>query len=659
MPRPRVRPENRKRCAKACVQCRMSKKRCNSIHPCQKCTAKGEAALCVFAVEGRSPDDERATTTPIARTRARRTAAAAAAAAAGPLPVTGQRSIMLRTSLDERVFFGNTAAISFLKFLQQTWRTYVEPNSFTEDPGTQKMLEAELPRPLAPLTLKLDAAEQRNFMECYLHASSGILDLFTENDIERLLESHTDIQQYPPSQDTIVNPETNPDICLDLMFAIGTQCHARSDQELYLATAYFTRAQKSAFAGMLQEPTVNLARAFVLMAFYMLGACNRNSALMYIGVASNTSMILGLHSPENYQHLPREKREARLQTGKSVRVLDLICNTILGRPGSTPVIRDEREFLDGEICPNYAALCAMYEIVAVLQSVVNNTKEKEGIPIDTAEEYLQQLQKWSYDLPSHLRRQSLGSPSARPSLETKRATVGKIHLACIYYYGVIQVTRQSLVDQIIPHVRGEIIEERADEKTAKLATMFTEAALLMAQICDDAETASALLSNMCILKAWLFSSGLVLGFSLLQPHDHKKDTRQAFQSTCQILRRFGLTSPQAKQYHCVLSSFAEAIDTHERKSRSERSRLKSSQVETILSFDPDDSQETRIPQPQREEYLQPEGSEVYTDADPLDAFQTDELAWQWDWPASTGDNEILRMFLDPCLNNLMSLPPVE
>lgn len=54
MPRPRVRPENRKRCARACFQCRVSKKRCDARHPCQECVSKDRAALCVFSAQGRS-----------------------------------------------------------------------------------------------------------------------------------------------------------------------------------------------------------------------------------------------------------------------------------------------------------------------------------------------------------------------------------------------------------------------------------------------------------------------------------------------------------------------------------------------------------------------------------------------------------------------------
>lgn len=50
-----------------------------------------------------------------------------------------------------------------------------------------------------------------------------------------------------------------------------------------------------AFNGMLEYPSINLVRMFLLMAFYMLGASRRNSAFMYIGVASKSADILGLH----------------------------------------------------------------------------------------------------------------------------------------------------------------------------------------------------------------------------------------------------------------------------------------------------------------------------------------------------------------------------
>lgn len=42
-----------------------------------------------------------------------------------------------------------------------------------------------------------------------------------------------------------------------------------------------------------------MVRLFLLMAFYMLGACQRNAAAMYLGVATKAAVVLGLHYPRN------------------------------------------------------------------------------------------------------------------------------------------------------------------------------------------------------------------------------------------------------------------------------------------------------------------------------------------------------------------------
>lgn len=48
MPRPKVRPEDRKRSCKACVSCKASKIRCDSRLPCATCVRRGQSAACVY-----------------------------------------------------------------------------------------------------------------------------------------------------------------------------------------------------------------------------------------------------------------------------------------------------------------------------------------------------------------------------------------------------------------------------------------------------------------------------------------------------------------------------------------------------------------------------------------------------------------------------------
>lgn len=49
MPRPRVRPENRQRSARACEPCKIAKKRCDSALPCGTCVKKSIAPSCEYA----------------------------------------------------------------------------------------------------------------------------------------------------------------------------------------------------------------------------------------------------------------------------------------------------------------------------------------------------------------------------------------------------------------------------------------------------------------------------------------------------------------------------------------------------------------------------------------------------------------------------------
>lgn len=47
------------------------------------------------------------------------------------------------------------------------------------------------------------------------------------------------------------------------------------------------------------------------MAFYMLGACRRNAAFMYIGVASKAASALGLHVTDQYRHFSAQVQSVR------------------------------------------------------------------------------------------------------------------------------------------------------------------------------------------------------------------------------------------------------------------------------------------------------------------------------------------------------------
>lgn len=89
---------------------------------------------------------------------------------------------------------------------------------------------------------------------------------------------------------------------LYLMVAIGAQCYGPTKDAVVWAAELFSFARKLAFAQMLESPSLDLVRVFLLMAFYMFGACRRNSAFMYLGIASKSADILGLHMSVSQKH---------------------------------------------------------------------------------------------------------------------------------------------------------------------------------------------------------------------------------------------------------------------------------------------------------------------------------------------------------------------
>lgn len=82
---------------------------------------------------------------------------------------------------------------------------------------------------------------------------------------------------------------------LDLMVAIGAQSCSKDSEILQTERFYFARGQRRTFANFLEDPSMDLVRVFLLMSFYMLGACRRNAAFMYLGVASRAAVALGFH----------------------------------------------------------------------------------------------------------------------------------------------------------------------------------------------------------------------------------------------------------------------------------------------------------------------------------------------------------------------------
>lgn len=364
------------------------------------------------------------------------------------------------------------------------------------------------------------------------------------------------------------------------MVAIGAQCCCRSTDDVAWAAKLFSFARKLALERMLENPSLELVRTFLLMAFYMLGACRRNSAFMYLGVASKAADILGLHVSAQYKHLSPNTRSIRLRTAKSLRVFDVVCNSILGRPSTSPLLRQgctnylntDVDF-DPETIHRALSLGATYEITGVLDAAVAASSDAK-LDAEVAEKLVLDLQQRSRSFPAALR-----GPQGLEVSNTRGRILGNTHVSAIYYFGVIISTRQFLIQHIVPQLSNQDQSEpefrdshqhsNNPPRVGRLADACIEAATFMADMCHEIMQSGQLLGNMCIMKAWLFATGLVLGFSLLV-EDSKRylDRRAAFLKSLHVLKYLKRLSPQAEQYFQILSKFHVAIKAYKERTKS-------------------------------------------------------------------------------------------
>lgn len=230
----------------------------------------------------------------------------------------------------QAVFVGNTAAISFLQFLQKTLERHVGPSGFTDAQESRKLFEADaVDNGSSRFYDRLCVEDKKAYIQYFFDSvspflalvhrskasltslqSNGLLDLYTWEEVCHLLEveNQNRARGASPASST---PRGLELAALYLMVAIGAQSYGPTKDAAVWAAELFSFARSLAFAQMLECPSLDLVRVFLLMAFYMFGACRRNSAFMYLGVASKSADILGLHMAAQHKHTAASTRDAR------------------------------------------------------------------------------------------------------------------------------------------------------------------------------------------------------------------------------------------------------------------------------------------------------------------------------------------------------------
>ncbi|KAJ5083334.1 hypothetical protein N7456_012761 [Penicillium angulare] len=374
----------------------------------------------------------------------------------------------------------------------------------------------------------------------------------------------------------------------DLMIAIGAQSCTNTPEHLQIERFFFTRGQSRAFTNFLEDPSLDLIRTFLLMSFYMFGACRRNAAFMYLGVAARSAVAVGLH--EDLSGSNHQEQQERSKLWMSLCVLDLLASSILGRPAATATLQTDRPDLNLQASiMAETTLIASYQLSLILNQIVNRMYGDKAASIDSAELLLAKINQWSENLSTPLRTQD---NDENPD-EAQEHVIGNLHVACSYHFAVILLTRPFLISTLSVRLAqlhqshsvneiGRIPEE--EPAHSRLAAACIDSAVYMLQTCLEVHQSGLLLRNMCILKAFVFAAALVLGFSMFTHRDVDTEIDSAFTGALSILHMLAQQSAQAAHYLEILSLLEVAINQQRQRLASQARQRRSQYVSRIFSL---------------------------------------------------------------------------
>lgn len=197
----------------------------------------------------------------------------------------------------------------------------------------------------------------------------------------------------------------------------------------------------------------------------------------------------------------------RLNTWKSLRVLDSTVNSILGRSGTLSSTQYDAR-LNDIIVPDKVdsvremALQSIFDICPFLEELESKNC---NLDVVSTEAFLQRLQKWSHSLPKVLRTSNDADLTVSTAVDRERF-IGGTHVACEYYFAVILATRRFLTLHLLNQLQermssdASVSKSSKEDKTSDLAYVCLNAAINLAGVGHNAMKSNQMLNNMCMLK---------------------------------------------------------------------------------------------------------------------------------------------------------------
>ncbi|KAM5344690.1 hypothetical protein ACJ41O_010552 [Fusarium nematophilum] len=515
----RVKPWERRRCARACDNCKRRKERCDGRLPCGRCTKRQVIDQCSFS---RSP---RALNSPVSSRD--NVSSDSFGLDIGPLdpllldtssihhPTDVQGTLHStptpsRPNADNAAdYVSDSANISFLQVVRNLVRESLGPCQFAQDtpesvppektPATQPgwALDAAKQPPERP-----EPAEAHYLTRWYLRATNCIVTLIDEQEL------HDSLSEWlrAPADELSYQPQT---AIFFLIFAIGCQtCPENRDDT---AEKYFNYGRFLNMSHM-EVPSVSTVQAHALITMYLLGASRREAAFMYLGPAVRAGYALGIHQRNTNAQYDNAEYRRRERLWKTLRILDLFLSASLGHPPSTCETRDTGAQA------NYSAatdLCVIFEVI------LTNVYSRRAMSKDALEKISQRHRRWSKRFTT-----GLAADDIEPTefIETdeggKAPNLGLYHIKEAYYWTIMLLARPFLVQSMSKRVSKAAESNSFDECPTSRTSLghvvshaCVDSAIRTVDLLSGLKSSEHLPKRLPFVVNFLFVASLVLGLA--------------------------------------------------------------------------------------------------------------------------------------------------
>ncbi|KAI5461035.1 hypothetical protein BGZ63DRAFT_357556 [Mariannaea sp. PMI_226] len=598
MPTKRIRDSERQRCAQACESCRLRKQRCDVLRPCRRCVRRGLGRKCqvsnarypLLASSLPSPDPhhfqtgitlpttdisgldpERMTSHSSRNTlvppsevspssgRTSTTTASSQLLARGFPAQVPQMSRLIKDTMGQYMFIEDSATFSFLQNIRQIVCKSLGSCPFVDNPLKQPIAQlsqdarrewivssAQNPPP------KQSPEVVQYLQRWYMQSANCVLLLFRQDELNFAIDAWQE-------NDNNNNIDRESPVYY-LVLAIGAQTGPEDKDEL--AETLFNYARYLTVDSLMEDPNIPTIQAFALIIIYLLGASQRNSACMYLGMAVRAAYTLGLHRKDVSALFPPAEYDMRERLWKAIRILDLFISASLGGPPSTSETRDTASSEDYSACN---------DLSIIFESILSQIYAKKISSFEAIERISQHYRRWSAQshngfevdgiIPGELLKLSDGS---------KQPNMGLLNLKQTAFWTIILLSFPFLLKDISAYVDAhpnsalpsQSIRTIPSSSNQVLVYVCLEAAIHNVDMLQAIFQAEHIPKRLPFVINSAFVSGLVLGIAAFGDFDAIFPIERSLRLALNTLTHFTANDAVAKRYLVILELLQGACDKY-------------------------------------------------------------------------------------------------